>query len=297
MRTFAAALAVIAMLTSATARAGVVLEQEEAVAQAPGPGGHAAPPRKRTVMVQGHQEKMVIDNFRSVVIDIDKGTMTVLNSNNKTYMESPFPPKGPESQMLKQFMSADFNFKKAGTSRTVLGYACNDYSSSAQTPNGQFSTTSCYSKKAPGAAEYTAFQKAAALKLKGDTAGESGGVLPEGVPLVSHSSRKITGFTMPGMPPEQAKRIAEMMAKRPPVVTDTTVTKISSESLPADTFGIPAGFTKRDMRMGMRPGGPMMRPGMMMKPGPGAPGAPGAIGAPAAPGTSLVPSAPSGTTH
>jgi hypothetical protein len=291
MKRVAAALAVIALLTSATARAGVVFEEQEVMAQGPAPGGHAPPPRQRTVMVQGDKEKMVIDKFRSVIIDIDKGTMMIVTANNKTYMESPFPPKGAESQALRQYMSADFNFKKTGTSRTILGYPCSEYSSSAQTPNGQFSTTACYSKKAPGAVEYAAFQKAAALKLKSQNAGESSGVLPEGVPLATHSVRKITGFTMPGMPPEQAKRIAEMMAKRPPVVSDTTVTKISSEDLPADTFTVPADYTKRDMRMGMRPGMPMMRPGMR----PGMPGGPGAIGAPAAPGTSMVPSAPSGT--
>jgi len=296
MRKIAAAFAAIAMLASVTARAGVVLEQTETST-----GGPAAAPHKLTIMVEGNKEKMIMDNGHYMIIDLEKGVRTVVSTADKTYSESPFPPSQAQGQMAKQFMAERFDFHKTGNQRTVAGYKCEEYSNSFKTPNGESSTTSCYSKGAPGAAEYAAFQKAAATKVKGTlgaASGQGGGGIPEGVPLTTHSMHKVTNFSMPGLPPEQAAKLRQMMANHPPMVSDITVTKIASESLPADTFSVPEGYKKANMmrplpQMGMRPGGP----GMGMRPGgPGAPvtGMPVTV-PPAGSGGSMVPSAPSGT--
>ena len=152
MRKIAAAFAAIAMLASVTASAGVVLEQTET--STGGPAAAAAEPHKLTVMVEGNKEKMAMDNGGYVIIDLDKGVRTVVSSTDKTYSESPFPPSQAQNQMLKQYMADRFNFQKTGNQRTVAGYKCEDYSNSFKTPNGESSTTSCYSTDAPGAAEY-----------------------------------------------------------------------------------------------------------------------------------------------
>ncbi len=289
MRKIAAAFAAIVMLSSVTAHAGVVLEQTETSTGGP---AAAAAQHKLTVMVEGNKEKMVMDNGGYMIIDLDKGVRTLVNSTDKTYSESPFPPSHAQSQMLKQLMADRFNFQKTGNKRTVAGYKCEEYSNSFKTPNGESSTTSCYSTDAPGAAEYAAFQKAAAIKLAlGAAPGQGEGGIPNGVPLATHSMRKMTSFSMPGLAPEQAEKMRQMMASHPPMVSEITVTKIASQSLPADTFSVPEGYTKAEM---MRPGPPMgMRPG-----GPGVPGVPvtGLPGAvpPAGSGGSMVPSAPSG---
>ena len=166
--------------------------------------------------------------------------------------------------MLKQLMADRFSFHKTGNKRTVAGYKCEEYSNSFKTPSGESSTTACYSKDAPGAAEYAAFQKATATKLKaalGTASGEGEGGIPGGIPLATHSVHKVTSFSMPGLPPEQAEKLRQMMANHPPMVSEITVTKIASKSLPADTFAVPEGYTKSNMmrpgpRMGMRPSGP-----------------------------------------
>jgi hypothetical protein len=49
------------------------------------------------------------------------------------------------------------------------------------------------------------------------------------------------------MSPEQSAKLKQMMANRPPVVSKTTVTQIASKDLPADTFTVPAGFTRQEM--------------------------------------------------
>jgi hypothetical protein len=240
MKTVAAAVVVIAMLASVTARAGVVMEEEETNSAAGAAGGK----HNRTVMIEGHKQKVVTDK-RSVVIDLDSGSMTLINPGEKTYFQMPFPPQGPMSQSMKSLISQHLDYQKAEGQRTVAGFKCQDYKSSGKLPTGEYSATSCFSSDAPGAAEFTAFQTALAAKVGSGSAGAA--KIPEGVPLAIHTVTKMTGFSMPGIPPEQAKMMSQMMANRPPVVSDTTVTKIAAQKLGADTFAVPAGYTKREM--------------------------------------------------
>ena len=72
------------------------------------------------------------------------------------------------------------------------------------------------------------------------------------------------------MAPDQAAKINEMMAKRPPVTTSTMVEKIESKKLADSDFALPSGFTKRELP---GPGSMMMKPGAMKMPPPPA-GAP-----------------------
>jgi hypothetical protein len=73
------------------------------------------------------------------------------------------------------------------------------------------------------------------------------GNMPDGAPLKLETTTKITHVSMPGMSPDQAAKINEMLAKRPPTVTHMTVTKIAVQDLPSGTFSIPAGYTERQL--------------------------------------------------
>lgn len=94
---------------------------------------------------------------------------------------------------------------------------------------------------------------------------------------------KMGHVSLPGMAPDQAAKINEMMAKRPPVVTSTLVEKIESKKLTDADFAVPADFTKRELpAQGPGPGAMKMGPGAgAMKMGPGAM-APAAGASPAA---------------
>src|SRR5262249_16776866 len=156
--------------------------------------------------------------------------------------EMEFPPKG---QMGAQMAAAAQNFKKTGTSREIAGYKCQDYTGGGHVMAGEYSIKECFSKDAPGAAEFAAFQKAVASKLKSvGGAPASSNEIPDGVPLASDSTTKMGRISLPGLPPERAAKINEMMAKRPPVTTKTVVTKIESQHLSDDSFVVPAGYTK-----------------------------------------------------
>jgi hypothetical protein len=86
---------------------------------------------------------------------------------------------------------------------------------------------------------------------------------------------KMGNVSIPGMSPEQAAKINQMMKNRPPVVTSTVVQKIEAQKLASDAFTVPAGFTKKEL-----PAGPGGMGGMHMPPSAG--GSPGAGASPAA---------------
>ena len=211
MRTIAASLFTIVLLWNAAAIAGVVVEQE----QVSGPAGKPSQPRKQTVMLEGRKQRSDLGG-RALIIDLDKGSMIVLNLRDHSYFESAFPPSGPASRMAKSFIAQHMNYEKTGGQRTIAGYKCQEYSSESKTPNGEYSATACYSKDAPGAAEFNAFETAMLEKLKSGGIGEmEAKSIPEGIPLAIHSTTKITNLSLPSLPPEQtdykadARRIAE----------------------------------------------------------------------------------------
>jgi len=248
-----AALAIFA--ASAVVHAGVVVTEQEVIDQ-----GNGQPvTRNRTVMIQGNKQKMVTDRAQ-VVTDLDNGKMYLINPEKKQYVEMPFPPQGPMAQMMAQRMST-LSFKKTGAaSKTISGYSCEQYAGAGSMMGNQYSVNGCFSTKAPGARDFDTFQKTMAAKVKG-TAMAMQGEVPDGVPMQLDSTTKITNFSMPGMSPEQAAKLKTMLANRPPVVSKTTVQQIASKDLPADTFAVPAGFTKQEMPNGGMGGGGMSHMG------------------------------------
>jgi uncharacterized protein DUF4412 len=256
MKKITAAFAALAICAASTGvHAGVVVTEQEVIDQG---NGHPVT-RNRTVMIQGNKQKMVTDRAQ-VVTDLDNGKMYLINPEKKQYVEMPFPPQGPMAQMMAQRMST-LSFKKTGgPSKTISGYSCEQYSGAGSMMGNQYSVNGCFSTKAPGAGDFDAFQKTMAAKVKG-TAMAMQGEVPDGVPMQLDSTTKITNFSMPGMSPEQSAKLKTMLANRPPVVSKTTVQQIASKDLPADTFTVPAGFTKQDMPNGGMGGGGMSHMG------------------------------------
>ena len=224
---------------AAAAHAGVVLQEQETIDR----GSGKPETEQRTVMVQGNQQKTITSRSQ-VLIDLDKGSMYFISPERKAYVEMAFPPAGKMGQMMAQRMAA-MDFKKTGKQQTVAGYSCDVYTGGGDTGNGKYSVIGCFSKSAPGAADFTAFQKAMAEKLKGSTGAASS--IPNGVPLEVTSTSKMTSFNMPGMSADQAAKIKDMLAKRPPVTNKTIVTKVTVQEIAASDFTIPAGYQQQQM--------------------------------------------------
>jgi Domain of unknown function (DUF4412) len=242
------AAAALAVSTSA-ALAGVIVEEQETI-------NRGGPPitQARTIIIQGNKQKIVSEHD-TMITDLDKGVMMLITPSRKTYSEMPFPPKGmgtPSGGM------ANIKFTKSGGGQTVSGYKCENYNGVSHMMGTRSEIIECFSTSAPGAADFSAFQKEMIRKLKGTKAAAMVEDVPNGVPLASQSTTSMKGLTIPGMSPDQAEKLTKMMANRPPIVTKTTVTKITTKSLPDSDFAPPAGYTKQAP--------PQMRPPSAGKP-------------------------------
>ena len=237
------------LLISAAAHAGVVLQETETIDR----GNGKPETQDRTVMVQGNKQKTVTARSQ-VVIDLDKGSMYVINPGSKAYVEMAFPPAGKMGQMMAQRMAA-MDFQKTGKHSTVAGYPCDEYTGGGDMGNGTYNVVGCFSKSAPGAADFTAFQKQMADKLKGGNGAKAN--IPGGVPLEVTSTSKMTSFSMPGISADQAAKIKDMLAKRPPVTNKTVVNKVTVQDIAEADFAVPAGYQKQEMPSSSRMmGGP-----------------------------------------
>ncbi|MGA2409614.1 MAG: DUF4412 domain-containing protein [Candidatus Binataceae bacterium] len=242
MKAFGAILAAILMLvTAAAAHAGVVVEEQETLDR-----GNGQPmTESRTVMVEGHKQKTVTSRSE-VLIDLDQSSMYVISPERKAYVEMPFPPQGKMGQMMAQRLSA-LDFKKTGNHKTIAGYPCDEYTGSGNMMGSSYSVVGCFSDTAPGAADFTAFQKAMAAKVHGADGAAAKSNVPSGVPLEVTSTTRMTSFSMPGMTADQAAKVKAMLAKRPPVTNKTQVTKVSAETIAASDFTVPPGYQKQEM--------------------------------------------------
>jgi hypothetical protein len=258
--------------------AGVVITETETMVSGQ-PGGQPQQSRQRIVMIEGNKQKMIMDNGRWMITDLDKGTMQIVDSAQKRYLETPFPPRGMAGPQFGGAFSHASEFSKTGKTRTIAGYKCEDYNGSGKFPMGDFKVVSCISATAPGAAEYAKFQKAMLGKLKGMALPAN---MPEGIPLAQDTTATLNGMTMPNLPPQAAEQLKKQLANRRPIVTKSEVTKVEEQKIAASEFEIPADYTKHEPMMG-QPG--MGMGGHMM--GGGAPGshgsAPPAAGAPPVP--------------
>jgi hypothetical protein len=235
MKKLASVLPAIAIVASAAiAGAGVVVDEQQIVDQ---PNGSKVT-RARTVMIEGDKQKSIINNGNqnliTVITDLGKGTMIVVDGTHKTYTEIPFPPKGGGMAAMQAGMSPTISFKKTGGHDKIIGYPCDEYSGAGTVGGNSVRISGCFSDSAPGAADYSNFQHEMADKVKG-TGMANMWQIPQGVPL------RLTINTALGN-------------------TNTTVSGISTKSLPADSFQAPLGYQKQQpppMLGGMGRGAPM----------------------------------------
>jgi len=243
MKKLASLLPAVAILgVAAIACAGVLVDEQQIIDQ---PNGGKVT-RNRTVMIQGDKQKSIIDNgARSVITDLGKGTMMMVDGKRKTYVEFPFPPKGGGVAAMQAGMSPTISFKKTGGHAKIIGYSCDEYTGAGTVGPNSVSMSGCFSDSVPGASAYSDFQREMAEKVKGTTMANMG-QLPQGVPLRLTITTTIGNLSTSGIPAEQAKKLGQMLTNHQ-FVTNTTVSKISSISLPPNSFQAPAGYQKQQV--------------------------------------------------
>jgi hypothetical protein len=273
---FTAATALVVALAAGTASAGVVISQE--IVNQTG-----AQKTDQTVMVQGHKQKVITGDNEEMITDLDAGAIYLIQPKTKRFFQGKFPPAGAFA-MRMIWGGSSIELKKTGATHEVAGYACNDYTGSAAFAHHVLSVTKCVAIGAPGAREFVEFQKAMADKLKG-TALVAKSEIPDGIPVSSSLTTAQAPWTPPRViPPAQARKLQEAMAKYKPITNQTTVSKIEVKDIPAEAFVPPAGYTK-----GLSPD-VLPRLQVMQMKHPGSPAAaPTPAAAPAAPAAAPAP--------
>ena len=117
-------------------------------------------------------------------------------------------------------------YQKGSGGGKVAGYDCQNYTGGDDIGRVKLEATQCVASAAAGGAEYVAFRKGLADKLKGSPK-EIKGEIPNGIPVSSTISISVAPFSIPAtFPPDQAAKIKESDAKAKPYVTSVKVTKI-----------------------------------------------------------------------
>src|SRR5581483_9328159 len=129
--TIFAAAALAVAIASVPAAVGVVITQEQTAN-----GQFGERKSSQTIMVQGNKQKM-ISNGREIITDLDNNKMYLIDPSKSTYIQIPFPPTGVMASAVAH-TAGPVDFKKADTSRKVLGYSCTDYTGSGQSLGGDY---------------------------------------------------------------------------------------------------------------------------------------------------------------
>jgi hypothetical protein len=220
-----AAAALCAALGATQARAGVVITQSVTAADEKG-GSRTV---TQTLLIEGNRSKSVMTGGATIT-DLDKKTMTILDTEAKTATEVPIDSYGP---LMSAALSGEF--KPTGTKKTVAGYDCEEYEHKLDVMKTKGLSRSCVSKAVPGAEEAASFQRRVIEAMIGKSVAAG---IPEGVTLAEET--EIEPIT--DVPAEGAKGVARTMAAVGAQKSKTEVTSIEARSVSADEFAIPAGY-------------------------------------------------------
>ncbi len=239
MKFTVAAAAVIALaLAATTASAGVVISEKVDLDRQ-----GVKSKTRQTVMIQGHKKKVITDEDETVT-DLDAGTMYIIKPKYKEFFKVDLPPTGVYAmKMVWDGASVGLN-KAPGAPHKVGGYTCQDYAGSAHIVHFDLNVIKCVASDAPGAKEFVEFQKAQAEKFKGTILAPKGEI-PDGIPVASITKQVEHPWNPPpNVPPQVVANIKASQASFKPIVRGTAVTRIEVKDLPADTFAVPAGYSK-----------------------------------------------------
>jgi hypothetical protein len=229
-RQFRSQAALLIVLGVAPAQAGVVITRQVTLPDAEG--------KERTVthttMIQGDRMKTVTPGGTTLV-DIDKGTMVMMNPRNKTGAELPMKSFGGLAAL-----GIAGDYQTTGKTKTIAGYSCEEYTHGFRSSGADVSSTTCISKDAPGAAEASRFYHRMVEKIAGMDAATK---FPEGLPLAEEAVVDTKAGPLPNLPPSVAKTLGEAEAKDRPHKTKSLVTSVKAEKLAAEAFVVPSGYT------------------------------------------------------
>lgn len=259
-------------LCSAVLRADVTVVQTTSVE-----GGMAAmapsanTSSKTTVFVKGMKSRSEISGgpiSLITIIDATTGQITVLRPDQKTAtIVSPKPPAtGTASSTTLPAGSVDASMKATGKSQVIDGVKCDEYVFTTAMDLSSFAGGQAppeaaamlqglkmnvagslwVSKEVPGAAEYVAFQKAAAASDLSAAAMGAAGISMPGMDKMLKAMGSINGLAYMSemtMSVEGTGQVADMMKQMGAMKIITKTSSISADPISDDLFKVPDGYT------------------------------------------------------
>ena len=273
MKRWLTTLAAVA-LCSAVLRADVTVVQTTSVEggmAAMAPGGAGTMSTKITNRVKGMKSRteMAVGPMAVVtIVDVDKKEIIILRPDQKTAtivsMVKPATTTSPSTPPVS--VSLDATIKPTGKSQVIDGIKCDEFVfttamdmagfGGAQAPpeaaamlqglTMKMAGSLWVAKEVPGAAEYIAYQKAAATSDMAAAAASAAGISMPGMEKMVKAMGSIDGLaylTEMDMTVEGTGQIADMMKQMGPMKVTTKTTSVDQGPISDDLFKVPEGYT------------------------------------------------------
>lgn len=214
----------------------VITEVENSVS---GQTGTPSRTYHRTLLIDGNRQRIITDGGRSIIIDLDQGTLANIDAAQRSYTVMTYPLPGK----IGGSASSDFEFAKTGGSERIAGYGCEMYTGKRKLPRREVFVSTCISSDAPGAGEFTTFQNHLRAKLAAVSSPMMQARLPDGIPLAQSTITRMSS-AISNLSPQVAANLRKPEAGRV-LVTKTEVTSVRAVKIPDSEFEIPSGYTRR----------------------------------------------------
>ena len=265
------------LVCSAALRADVTIVQTTTVeggmaAMAAQAGGAGAMSPKMTTRLKGQRTRTDVETGPvniATIMDLASKQIIILRHDQKTATVSTVPPSTtPEAASTAKpdvpMPKIDASVTPTGKSQVLDGFKCDEYTFTTKMNMGEASGRQIppeaaammqgmkvkmngsiwVAKDAPGAAEYMAFQKAAAAEQL--AASSAMGITMPGMDNLTKAMGGISGMpylTEMETSIEGTGQMAEMMKQMGVTKVTTKVSSINADPLSDDLFKIPEGYT------------------------------------------------------
>jgi hypothetical protein len=231
---------------------------------------------KTTNRIKGNKSRTDVDASMiqvTTIADLDSKQVILLRPDQKTaQIIKSGEAGGPNSADAAKAAAAvaastDGSIKPTGNSQVIDGIKCDEYiftmslNMAEMNPGGQMPPEALEAMKGlkmnitgsfwvgkdvPGAAEYTAFQKAAASTELGSVMSSASGAQMPGMDKMMKALGSVNGLpylTEMTMSIDGTGQIAEMMQQMGPMKITTKVTSITTDPISDDLFKVPEGYS------------------------------------------------------
>jgi hypothetical protein len=233
-------------------------------------GGNMSP--KMTTRLKGQKTRTDVETGPvtvATIMDLAAKQIIILRADQKTAMISTVPgmvpAEGAAAKPDVKMPTIDASVTPTGKSQMIDGLKCDEYTFTSKMNMGEMTGAKVppeaaammqgvtmimngsmwVAKEAPGAAEYLAFQKAAAANaMAAATMGASGVSIP-GMEKLAKAMAEVQGVTYlteMTINIEGTGQMADMMRQMGAMKVTTRVNSISTETVSDDLFKVPEGY-------------------------------------------------------